>query len=128
VAASTGVPASAIRYYERLGLLAIPARKSGRRRYTASVVGLIAIIQFAQRAGFALSEIHTLLHGFPADIPPAERWRTLASKKLQELDDLIAGAQCMRQMVQHGMRCDCQTFEECGADRERVCCCEPQRV
>jgi len=122
VAASAGVHTSAIRYYEKLGLLPAPARKSGHRRYDASVVRRIAIVQFAQRAGFSLAEIHTLFHGFPADVPPAQRWRELAAKKLKELEDLIARAQRMRHAVRDGMRCECVRFEDCVADPDRGCC------
>lgn len=121
VARMAGIRASAIRYYERVGLLPAPARKSGHRRYDESTVNLIATLRFARAAGFSVAEIRTLFHGFGADVPPAARWQSLATRKLQELDDLIASAQRMRRAVEVGMRCGCVRIEDCATDPETGC-------
>src|SRR5262249_17982863 len=52
----TGKRASAIRYYEQIGLLPRPARMDGRRRYHPGVVRTLAVIETGQRAGLALEE------------------------------------------------------------------------
>jgi DNA-binding transcriptional MerR regulator len=70
VARRTNVRASAIRYYERVGLLPEPVRVHGRRRYEQEVIGHLALINGAKRAGFTLREIRLLLHGFPPKCPP----------------------------------------------------------
>ena len=122
VARDAGIRPSAIRYYESVGLLPEPARKSGHRRYDASTIRLIATLRFAQRAGFTVAEIRTLFHGFGAEVPPARRWQALAERKLQELDDLIASAQRMRRAVESGMQCGCLRIEDCATDIENGCC------
>jgi MerR family transcriptional regulator, redox-sensitive transcriptional activator SoxR len=89
VARRTNVRASAIRYYERVGLLPEPIRLYGRRSYEQEVIGQLALIKGAKRAGFTLREIRVLLHGFPAEVGAAERWRTLGLEKLVEVRELI---------------------------------------
>ena len=114
VAHRTGVPASTLRYYESVGLLSAPARVSGRRRYTAEVLDQLAVIRLAQEAGFTIAETQTLLHGFSSETPPPERWRELATRKLPEVDALIARAQMMRRILETGLACACLSLEECA--------------
>jgi MerR family transcriptional regulator, redox-sensitive transcriptional activator SoxR len=72
VARRTNVRASAICYYERVGLLPEPVRVHGRRRYEQEVIGQLALIKGAKRAGFTMREIRVLLHGFPAEVSAGE--------------------------------------------------------
>src|SRR5260221_13158794 len=65
VAARAGVAPSALRYYERLGLLPAPLRSSGRRRYTDAVLVRLRVIAFAQGCGFPLREVRELFGGPP---------------------------------------------------------------
>jgi DNA-binding transcriptional MerR regulator len=48
-----GVAASALRYYEQIGLLSVPSRVSGQRRYPESVVGLVGMILLLRDVGFS---------------------------------------------------------------------------
>nr|MBA2533960.1 MerR family transcriptional regulator [Rubrobacter sp.] len=93
VARSAGVRPSALRYYERVGVLPPPERASGRRRYGGEVLREVLrrleVVQVAQRAGFTISEIRTLLDGFSEDTPPSERWRVLVQAKLPEVEALV---------------------------------------
>jgi MerR family transcriptional regulator, redox-sensitive transcriptional activator SoxR len=114
VARRTNVRASAIRYYERVGLLPEPARLHGRRRYAQEVIGHLALIKSAKRAGFTLREIRVLLHGFPAEVGAAERWRTLASEKLVEVHELITALGEIRDNLKTALRCECSSLDECA--------------
>lgn len=114
VARRSGLRPSALRYYESAGLLPAPGRVGGQRRYDAGVLERLAVIQLAQDAGFTIAEIRTLLHGFAPDAPPPARWRDLATRKLPEVDALIARAQGMRRILEAGLRCECPTLEECA--------------
>ena len=78
VARRAGIRPSALRYYESIGLLPVPIRVSGRRRYDERTVQLLRVVQLAQQAGFTVAEIQTLLHGYAPETPPAARWRPLA--------------------------------------------------
>ncbi|HUY79388.1 MAG TPA: MerR family transcriptional regulator [Ktedonobacterales bacterium] len=116
VARRASVRPSAIRYYESVGLLPAPRRVNGQRRYDASVLQALAIIQLAQQAGFTIPEIRTLFTGFAPDTPISSRWQTLAQTKLAEVDALILRAQSVKRLLEEGiLRCRCLTFEECAA-------------
>src|SRR5438105_1638134 len=80
---------SAIRYYERISLLPPAERRSGQRRYDATVLYRLAIIQRARQLGFTLGEIRQLFFGFRDKTRPSHRWRILAQRKLAELDELM---------------------------------------
>lgn len=113
VARRTGVRASALRYYEEIGILPTPERLNGRRRYDPGVVRQVGLLRFAQQAGFTLEEIRALYHGFASDTPLHERWRTLAAGKLRELDRRMAHIAQMRQAIESGRACECIRIEEC---------------
>src|ERR1051326_4511016 len=91
VARQAGLQASAIRYYEKIGLLPRAPRMSGQRRYDATALYRLAIILRARQLGFALTEIRSLFFGFRDITRASERWRMLCQTKLAELDDLMDG-------------------------------------
>src|ERR1044071_8918923 len=95
VARRAGIRASAVRYYESIGLLPAPRRLSGRRRYAEDTVQILKVVQLAQAAGFTIAEIQILLNGFAPETPPADRWQLLAHQKLRELDAVIERTQVM---------------------------------
>jgi MerR family redox-sensitive transcriptional activator SoxR len=113
VARTAGCATSAIRYYEDIGLLPPPARVNGRRRYDASAVQRLQVIERSRQAGFTLSEIRELFFGFAVGTPPAARWRTLAQRKLGELDAQASRIRAMRALLREGLRCGCLTIEQC---------------
>ena len=122
VARRAGIRPSALRYYESIGLMPTPKRVSGRRRYDESTVQMLKIVQLAQAAGFTVAEIQTLLHGFAPDTPPAARWQPLATRKISELDALIARAQQMKAVLEKGLNCGCLRLEDCAVVLEEGCC------
>ena len=125
VARAAGISASALRYYERAGLLPAPPRRSRQRRYDESVFGRIELIRVALDAGFTLRETRTFLSGFTADTPPAARWRALAARKLPELEQTIERAQRMKRLLESSFRCRCLELADCeryleAARRQRL--------
>jgi MerR family transcriptional regulator, redox-sensitive transcriptional activator SoxR len=122
LARSAGMRSSALRYYESIGLL-LPARRvGGQRRYKTEAIQQLRLIQFAQQIGFSLDEIRRLFGGFPAQTPPAQRWRTVTPQKLAEVELLIRRAQAIKQMLEATLRCACESLEECAA------LCDPASV
>jgi len=117
VAARAGIRASAIRYYESVGLIRPPRRAGGRRRYDASVFEALALIQLAHDAGFTIAEIKTLMHGFAGGTPASARWQALAKRKRDELEQMIQRAERMRDLLDRLLRCRCQTLGECVRPR-----------
>ena len=115
VARQIRIRPSAIRYYEQIGLLPRAERSSGQRRYDATVLYRLAIIQRARQLGFTLSEIRHLFFGFRDITRASERWRTLSEKKLAELDRLMDGIRAVRGLLKKLMtRCRCDTLDQCG--------------
>jgi MerR family redox-sensitive transcriptional activator SoxR len=104
---------SAIRYYERIGLLPPAQRVSGQRVYDAGTVEYLEVIANAQSLGFSLDEIKTLLGTFRLGADPSEECRAMAQAKMQELDDLIARARKMKQVLEHGLTCQCASLSGC---------------
>jgi len=106
---------SAIRYYERVGLLPPAQRLSGQRRYDPRVLYRLAIIQRARQLGFTLSEIRYLFFGFRDVTRASERWRTLSQRKLVELEQLMNGIKTVRGLLKKLMtKCRCETLDQCG--------------
>src|ERR1700726_3152386 len=115
VARQTRLRPSAIRYYERIGLLPPAERLSGQRRYEPTVLYRLAIIQRARQLGFTLTEIRHLFFGFRDITRASERWRTLSQRKLAELDDLMDGIKAVRGVLRKLMtKCQCDTLDQGG--------------
>lgn len=127
VARAVGLRTSALRYYERTGLLPTPGRTAGQRRYEGSVLRTLAVIRLAQQAGFTVAEICRLLHGFAVSMPPSVRWRALTLRKLREIDALIAPARQMKRVLDRLRRCECPSLEDCGNIGEDGTGCGPAR-
>lgn len=114
LAVEAQVPASAIRYYEKCGVLPRPVRVSGQRRYGPDAKDRLAVLKLAQACGFTLAEVKTLLLGFDQRSGPSERWRKLAARKARELDAQIMNLQKMRKLVDQVADCKCVNLQECG--------------
>ena len=112
-ARQAGLNPSALRYYEREGLLRRPSRVSGRRRYEPAVVDTLRMIRLAQSAGFTLAEIRKLLRGFPDNATPSQRWHALAVDKLAEIDERMRELRQMKKTIERGLACGCRTLREC---------------
>jgi len=112
VARRAGVRVSLLRYYEDVGLIAPAGRVSGQRRYDASVLRRLAVIDVAQRAGLTLDEIRELVeHG---NDPMNERLRELAARRLPEIDALIERAGRVRTWLAAATSCDCERIDDCA--------------
>jgi len=106
---------SAIRYYERVGLLPPAERLSGQRRYDRTMLYRLAIIQRARQLGFTLNEIRHLFFGFRDITRPSQRWRTLSQRKLTELDRLMESIKTVRGVLKKlETMCRCDTLDQCG--------------
>src|SRR5215467_1114248 len=99
VARQVGLRSSAIRYYERMGILPPAARISGQRRYDRTVLYRLAVVQRARQAGFTLDEIRTLFFGFKDGTRAQARWRKLADRKLAELSAIAVQIKTMASLL-----------------------------
>jgi DNA-binding transcriptional MerR regulator len=113
LASRTGLATSAIRYYEKVGLIESARTEGGQRRYAPRAARILRSIAFAQSAGFTLSEILDLRDPFRKGEPITDRWKELAGRKLAELDDIIARAQDMKRQLIAGIKCQCREGDNC---------------
>lgn len=114
-ARQAGVPASTLRYWERIGLLPAPQRVGGKRRYDAEDQRRLQVVVLAKQLGFSLAEIRVILSGISKKSAPPRLWRELAARKLPEVERMLSEAQAMKKILETGMHCECLTLEDCLA-------------
>ena len=100
VADRAGVATSAIRYYERRGLLRPDARESGQRRYCDDTLRRLVFIGMLQDAGLSLDEIAGVL-----DAPDVATWKPIAHARLAVLDEEIERLQEARAYLSGALLC-----------------------
>jgi DNA-binding transcriptional MerR regulator len=110
LARRTGAATSALRYYERIGLLPPGERAGGRRHYPASATERVALVRLYQDAGFTLQEIRQLL---AADTRTRRRWNQHAERKIDELNARIAEAQRAKKLLEHALNCSHRDLLTC---------------
>jgi len=114
VARRAGVATSSIRYYERIGLLPVPERVHGQRRYDTDVLGKLGFIGVAQSAGFKLAEIKELIAGVDSAGGMGEQMRTLSTRKLDEVEALLERTKAMKGWLEVAQQCGCASPAECA--------------
>ena len=100
VAERAHVATSAVRYYERKGLLSPDARQSGQRRYRTETLRRLVFIRMLQDAGLALDEIHGILSA-----ATVKEWKAIARQRLQVLDQQIAELEHSRSVLAAALLC-----------------------
>jgi len=113
LAARAGVNASAIRYYEKMGLLAAPHRVGGQRRYPTDALDRILLIRFAGEMGFSLGEIKLFLHGLRENAPVGPRWKKLAHRKIKEVEENIHRSLLLKSLLENLLHCRCASLQMC---------------
>lgn len=100
VAERAQVATSAVRYYERKGLLSPDGRKSGQRRYRSETLRRLVFIRMLQEAGLALDEIHQIL-----EAATEKEWKAIAQSRLQVLDQQIGRLEHARNVLSAALMC-----------------------
>lgn len=113
IARLAGVQTSAIRYYESMGLLPPPKRVNKHRRYDASVLKRLGLIQLVRDAGFGIRELQVLFSDMETDAPTSTHWQPLAEEKIAELDALIKRSQATKAWLQEALQRECQGVDDC---------------
>ncbi|MQY41458.1 MerR family transcriptional regulator [Epibacterium sp. SM1969] len=109
-----GITASALRYYEKLGLIESCARNGLRRQYDHGVLERLAVISLGKAAGFSLDEISEIfgLNG-KFDIP-----RHKVHARADALDAEILRLQALTKMMRHVADCPAEHQLECPKFRK----------
>jgi DNA-binding transcriptional MerR regulator len=110
LAARTGVSPSALRFYERRGLLKPIGRTGGKRTYSPFAQAQVAVIDLLKQAGFTLSEISSIVD---ADGRVDPDWREVARARLAELEQQIEFATRAKEVIEHSIACPHPTPDRC---------------
>jgi DNA-binding transcriptional MerR regulator len=113
VAQRSGVPASALRFYEEKGLIASTGRHGLRRLFDAAVLERLALIAMGRAAGFSLDEIARMFS--PQGQPRIDR--QMLTAKADELDRTIRKLSAMRDGLRHAAACRAPSHMECPTFR-----------
>jgi DNA-binding transcriptional MerR regulator len=113
VARRSGVAASALRYYEKLGLIRSLGRQGIRRAFADTVLDQLALISLGQAAGLTLREIGSMLT--PAGHTNVDR--ALLAAKAREIDADIKQLRAVSRGLRHAARCPAPSHAECPTFR-----------
>lgn len=109
VARQAGVPASTLRFYEKLGLIASSGPAGVRRRFAPRVLDQLALIALGQAAGLTLDEIRSMLT--PEGGPKIDR--KLLADKAQEIDATVKHLRAVSRGLRHAAVCPAPSHAQC---------------
>ena len=105
-AEQAGVNVQTLRYYERRGLLPrLPRRTSGYREFPDEAVRVVRFVKRAQDLGFTLDEIEELLRLRNDKRRDRTRVRSVAAKRVLDIDRKISELQAMKHALSHLLHC-----------------------
>lgn len=113
----TGIPTSALRFYERKGLLRPVGRHGGKRIYDPGAIEQLALIDLLKLAGFTLREISEMVDP-EGRVTPG--WRDAARAKLAELDRALHEIQRAKTILQHTVDCPEDSLTDCPVHTQIV--------
>jgi len=114
VAARSGFAASALRYYEREGLIDATRSAGGQRRYERHVLRRLAFIRAARHIGLSLEEVRDALASLPGGrTPTVADWTRVSRSWRARLDEEIAALQALRDGLDGCIGCGCLSLKRC---------------
>ena len=115
LSARSGVSQSALRFYERMGLIAADRSSGNQRRYPAVTLRRVALVQAGKAAGIPLERIRAALDTLPGDRSPTKRdWERLSHSWRRELDERIATLEGIRGRLTGCIGCGCLSLRRCA--------------
>jgi MerR family transcriptional regulator, redox-sensitive transcriptional activator SoxR len=114
VSTETGLAGSALRYYEREGLIPKAPKEDGRRVYEADILDWLAVIDLAKRTGMTIAETKGLIDPLGRARAAAQTWQKFAIDKIEEIDERIECLEQMKRVLRALTSCECPTLEDCG--------------
>jgi MerR family redox-sensitive transcriptional activator SoxR len=110
----SGASVSALRFYERQGLISSRRTTGNQRRYRRDTLRRVALIRIAQRVGIPLAEIRDALDQLPGGrVPTRQDWERLSAHWRAALDDRIHRLQQLRDDFTDCVGCGCLSIDRC---------------
>ncbi|TDB71473.1 redox-sensitive transcriptional activator SoxR [Micromonospora sp. KC721] len=114
LAARSGVAPSALRYYERLGLIRAERTGGNQRRYARTELRRVAFVRISQQVGIPLEEIREALDSLPAArTPTPDDWTALSQAWRERLDEKIRLLGKLRDDLDSCIGCGCLSLQRC---------------
>jgi MerR family redox-sensitive transcriptional activator SoxR len=114
-AARSGVAQSALRYYEKEGLIRSTRTGGNQRRYQRSELRRVAFIRIAQQVGVSLDEIREALAALPENRTPTKAdWTRLSARWRKRLEDRITLMERLRDQLTGCIGCGCLSMQRCN--------------
>ncbi len=120
IARRSGIAASALRYYESVGLISSVRSAGGRRMYQRQTLRRLAFVRAAQNVGLRLDEIVVALATLPAGRTPTKAdWATLSRVWRERLDEQIEALTALREGLTSCIGCGCLSLRRCALSNPR---------
>ena len=114
VAERSGVPHTALRFYEDRGLITSVRTAGNQRRYLRSVLRRLAFIRAARHVGLSLEEVKAALATLPAGRTPTRTdWTRLSRSWRSRLDEQITALMALRDGLDSCIGCGCLSLQRC---------------
>jgi MerR family redox-sensitive transcriptional activator SoxR len=115
VSQRSGFAPSALRYYERIGLVAATRTGGGQRRYQRNVLRRLAFVRAARNVGLSLDEVEQALSTLPRGrAPNRSDWARLSRGWRQRLDEQIGSLTALRDGLDSCIGCGCLSLRNCA--------------
>lgn len=116
VAEALGIASSAIRYYERKGLIQPISRVAGRRELDPQTIMTLRFLKLAQSAGFKLAEVQQLLEIGFGDARQQDDWLAFLRSKRSAVKDQMEDLRRMDKMLLKFESCTCTSLNDCMSE------------
>ena len=115
VARRSGFAPSALRFYERIGLLTASRTGGRQRRYERNVLRRLAFIRAARNVGLSLEEVAAALATLPEGRTPTRAdWTRLSRGWRARLDEQIRALSALRDGLESCIGCGCLSLKRCA--------------
>jgi len=115
VSRRSGFATSALRYYEREGLIHATRTSGGQRRFQRNMLRRLAFIRAASNIGLSLEEIRTELARLPGNRTPTKAdWTRISAHWRHRLEEQIEALQALRTQLDSCIGCGCLSMKQCG--------------
>ena len=110
----SGTAASALRFYEREGLINATRTSGGQRRYERGVLRRLAFIRAARNVGLSLEEVREALSRLPSSRTPTKAdWTAISRSWRQRLNEQIEALAALRDGLDTCIGCGCLSLARC---------------
>jgi MerR family redox-sensitive transcriptional activator SoxR len=120
LSARSGVATSALRYYEKLGMIHATRTGGNQRRYERAELRRVAFIRVAAQVGVPLEEIGEALRSLPESrVPTKADWARLSARWRGRLDNQIRVLERLRDRLTSCIGCGCLSLQRCALSNPR---------